>query len=90
MEVLLVILMRVLLTYRSLCDPLNWLPYINCSRLYKPTMVMTAHVVNKHLEVKEYWLHYRMKSSQVITRNHGYDGVVISDDLQMQAIANHY
>lgn len=59
--------------------------------VYKPVMVMTAHVVNKHLDSKGL---PATLSHEVLTgllrETMGYDGVIISDDLQMQAIANHF
>jgi beta-N-acetylhexosaminidase len=59
--------------------------------VYKPTMVMTAHVINKHLDSKGL---PATLSHEVLTgmlrREMGYDGVIISDDLQMHAISNHY
>lgn len=59
--------------------------------VYKPTMVMTAHVVNKHLDSQGF---PATLSREILTgllrETIGYDGVVISDDLQMQAISKHY
>lgn len=58
---------------------------------YKPVMVMTAHVINKHLDTQGL---PATLSHEILTgllrETMGYDGVIISDDLQMQAIANHY
>lgn len=58
---------------------------------YKPVMVMTAHVVNKNLD--SHGLPATL-SHEILTgmlrKSMGYDGVIISDDLQMQAISNHY
>jgi beta-N-acetylhexosaminidase len=57
----------------------------------KPAMVMTAHVINRHLDAKGL---PATLSQEILTGllrdNVGYDGVIISDDLQMQAISNHY
>ena len=57
----------------------------------KPVMVMTAHVINKHLDAKGL---PATLSHEILTgtlrQSMGYDGVVISDDLQMQAIAHHF
>ncbi len=58
---------------------------------FKPTMVMTAHVVNRHLDSKGL---PATLSHEILTgllrETMGFDGVIISDDLQMQAISNHY
>lgn len=67
-------------------------PYYHLLKdVYKPTMVMTAHVVNRNLDSKGL---PATLSHEILTgllrETIGYDGVVISDDLQMQAIANHY
>jgi beta-N-acetylhexosaminidase len=56
-----------------------------------PVMVMTAHVINKILD--ESGLPATL-SRDILTgllrETIGFDGVIISDDLQMQAISNHY
>lgn len=57
----------------------------------KPYMVMTAHVVNRQLDSKGL---PATLSHDILTgllrQQMAYDGVIISDDLQMQAISNHY
>ena len=59
--------------------------------VYKPTIVMTAHVVNRNLDSQGL---PATLSREILTgllrETMAYDGVVISDDLQMQAISNHY
>lgn len=57
----------------------------------QPIMVMTAHVVNKHLDPKGLpaTLSYEILTG-LLRNKMAYDGIIISDDLQMQAIANHY
>lgn len=57
----------------------------------KPVMVMTAHVVNKNLDSKGLpaTLSYEILTG-LLRETIGFDGVIISDDLQMQAIAKHY
>lgn len=56
-----------------------------------PVMVMTAHVINKHLDSKGLpaTLSYDILTL-LLRQSIGYDGVIISDDLQMHAISNHY
>ena len=58
---------------------------------FKPTMVMTAHVVNRNLDSKGLpaTLSFEILTG-LLRETIGFDGVIISDDLQMQAIANHY
>ena len=57
----------------------------------KPVMVMTAHVINRHLDAQGLpaTLSYKILSG-LLRQTMGYDGVIISDDLQMHAIASHY
>ncbi|KTD82869.1 glycoside hydrolase family 3 protein [Legionella waltersii] len=75
-------------TYR----PEELLPYEQLLKdVYLPVMVMTAHVVNKHLDSSGL---PATLSHEILTgtlrEKIGYDGVIVSDDLQMQAIASHY
>ncbi len=66
--------------YRSLVNDLD-----------KPVMVMTAHVVNKSLDSQGLPATLSHEILTGLLRNTmGYDGVIISDDLQMQAISKHY
>lgn len=57
----------------------------------KPVMIMTAHVINKHLDSDGIpaTLSYKVLSG-LLRQTIGYEGVIISDDLQMQAISDHY
>lgn len=57
----------------------------------KAVMVMTAHVINRHLDNEGLpaTLSYKILN-ELLRVTIGYDGVIISDDLQMQAIAHHY
>lgn len=57
----------------------------------QPVMVMTAHVINKKLDSKGLpaTLSYEVLTG-LLRNTLGYEGVIISDDLQMQAIAHHY
>ncbi|KTD39239.1 glycosyl hydrolase [Legionella nautarum] len=56
-----------------------------------PTMVMTAHVINRKLDASGLPATLSKPILTGILREKlGFDGVVISDDLQMQAISNHY
>ncbi|RUR13304.1 glycoside hydrolase family 3 N-terminal domain-containing protein [Legionella sp. km772] len=57
----------------------------------KPVMIMTAHVINRHLDSEGLpaTLSYKILND-LLRKTLNYDGVIISDDLQMQAIAEHY
>ncbi|MDR3443212.1 MAG: glycoside hydrolase family 3 N-terminal domain-containing protein [Legionella sp.] len=59
--------------------------------VYQPTMIMTAHVINKHLDSDGLpaTLSHKILTG-LLRETMGYDGVIISDDLQMQAISDHY
>ncbi|EHL32838.1 glycoside hydrolase family 3 N-terminal domain-containing protein [Legionella drancourtii] len=59
--------------------------------VYQPTMIMTAHVINKHLDPQGLpaTLSHEILT-ELLRKTMGYDGIIISDDLQMQAIADHY
>ncbi len=54
-------------------------------------MVMTAHVINRHLDASGVpaTLSYPILTG-LLRHKIGYDGVIVSDDLQMQAISKHY
>lgn len=56
-----------------------------------PAMVMTAHVINRHLDSSGLpaTLSHPILNN-LLREEIGFDGVIISDDLQMQAISNHY
>ena len=56
-----------------------------------PAMVMTAHVINRQLDASGLpaTLSYPIITN-LLRREIGFEGVVISDDLQMQAISDHY
>ncbi len=53
-------------------------------------MIMTAHVFNSQLDTKyPATLSYKT-NTKLLRQKMGYEGVIISDDLQMQAISKHY
>jgi beta-N-acetylhexosaminidase len=57
----------------------------------KSVMVMTAHVINRHLDNQGL---PATLSHEILTKllreTMGFDGIIISDDLQMHAISHHY
>ncbi len=54
------------------------------------SMIMTAHVFNSNLDENHpATLSYKV-NTQLLRDSLGYDGVVVSDDLQMKAISKHY
>ena len=62
----------------------------NYSDFAKKNMIMTAHVFNKHLDEK-YPATMSYNVNQKILRDQiGFDGILISDDLQMKAISEHF
>lgn len=57
----------------------------------EPVMIMTAHVINRQLDESGLpaTLSYKILT-ELLRQEFGYDGVIISDDLQMKAIASNY
>ena len=65
-------------------------PYKYFIQNNKVDMIMSAHVYNKNLD-KDYPATLSYEINTKLLRNKlGYEGVLISDDLQMQAISKHY
>lgn len=67
-------------------------PYRNLlTDAHKPVMVMTAHVINKNLDNEG--LPATLSKTiltNLLRQEMGFEGVIISDDMQMQAISKHY
>lgn len=65
-------------------------PYQNLIETGSVDLIMTAHIFNQHLDPD----HPATLSESVITGTlrdeMGYDGVIVSDDMQMDAIAEYY
>lgn len=56
-----------------------------------PFMVMTAHVINHQLDDSGLPASLSHKVlTDLLRRKMGYDGVIVSDDLQMRAVRDHY
>lgn len=73
-------------------DPLELQPYQQLiENKSLNAMIMTAHVINRHLDATGL---PATLSRQILTdwlrKKMGYEGLIISDDLQMKAIANYY
>jgi len=65
-------------------------PYKELIKTGKVKMIMTAHVFNKNLDEKyPATLSYKI-NTKLLREKMAYDGVIISDDLQMKAISKHY
>lgn len=61
------------------------------ARQKRPVMIMTAHVINRQLDPEGLPATLSQPILTGLLRHElGFSGVIISDDLQMQAIANHY
>jgi beta-N-acetylhexosaminidase len=67
-------------------------PYVELRSEPKlPVMVMTAHVVNRNLDASGVPATLsKLILTGLLRQEIGYDGVIVSDDLQMQAISLHY
>ncbi|MEA3371935.1 MAG: glycoside hydrolase family 3 N-terminal domain-containing protein, partial [Campylobacterota bacterium] len=65
-------------------------PYQNLIDKKQVDMIMTAHVFNKYID-QEYpaTLSYRV-NSEILREKMKYGGLIVSDDMQMKAISEHY
>lgn len=66
------------------------LPFAELIRLGLADMVMTAHVYNARLDPKYPATLSRAVITGLLRGTLGYQGVVVTDDLQMRAVASHY
>ena len=65
-------------------------PFMQMIEAQKVDMIMTAHIFNKHLDTKyPATLSYKVNTDLLRNQMH-YEGVIITDDLQMAAIHKHY
>ncbi|NVJ53788.1 MAG: glycoside hydrolase family 3 protein [Campylobacteraceae bacterium] len=65
-------------------------PYKNLIDKNKVDLIMTAHVFNKHLDKNHPGtLSYNI-NTKLLREQLNFKGLIVSDDLQMKAIANHY
>ena len=65
-------------------------PFMQMIEAQKVDMIMTAHIFNKNLDTKyPATLSYKVNTELLRNQMH-YEGVIITDDLQMAAIHKHY
>lgn len=65
-------------------------PFMQMIEAQKVDMIMTAHIFNKNLDAKyPATLSYKVNTDLLRNQMH-YEGVIITDDLQMAAIHKHY
>lgn len=66
-------------------------PYATLLADEQGVMVMTAHVINRHLDSSGLpaTLSFAILT-ELLRQELNYDGVIVSDDIQMHAISNHY
>ncbi len=73
-------------------DDKELIPYYRLvGDVFQPTMIMTAHVINRNLD--PHGLPATLSHAiltNLLRDKINYDGIIISDDLQMQAISDHY
>lgn len=55
----------------------------------KVDMVMTSHIINRHLDSLPATLSYNILTG-ILRNKMGYGGIIVSDDIAMGAIADHY
>ncbi len=71
-------------------DPIELEPYERLIKEGRADMVMTAHLFNRHLDPL-YPASLSYKVNTLLLRGKlGFKGVIISDDMQMKAISEHY
>ncbi|MGE4264885.1 MAG: glycoside hydrolase family 3 N-terminal domain-containing protein [Desulfovibrio sp.] len=66
------------------------LPFAELIRAGRADMVMTAHVFNAHLDAKHPATLSRAVITGLLRKRLGFAGVVVTDDLQMRAVASRY
>ena len=71
-------------------SPTELEPYANIIKAGEADVIMTAHVFNANLDSEYPATLSKPTITGILREELGYDGVVISDDMQMGAIADHY
>jgi beta-N-acetylhexosaminidase len=71
-------------------NELELIPYVELSKSEYPFAVMTAHVFNEHLDENDpATLSYHVQT-EILRNQIGFNGVLFSDDMQMDAIRTFY
>jgi len=65
-------------------------PFIELIHQHRVQMIMTAHIFNASLDERYPATLSQATNTQLLRETLGYQGVIISDDLQMKAISEHY
>lgn len=65
-------------------------PYQTLINSNSVNMIMTAHVFNSKLDAKYPCTLSHNVNTKLLRQKMGFDGVIVSDDLQMKAISKHY
>ena len=66
------------------------IPYQRLIQTGDCSMIMTAHIFNKNLDPNYPATLSRNVIDKILRRQYQFDGVVISDDMQMKAISDHF
>jgi len=71
-------------------SPIELEPYQRLIQEGQADMIMTAHVFNKHLDpLYPATLSYKVNTG-LLRNKLGFKGIIVSDDMQMKAISDHY
>ncbi|WP_461833399.1 glycoside hydrolase family 3 N-terminal domain-containing protein [Desulfothermus sp.] len=71
-------------------EPIELEPYKELIKRNMVDMIMTAHVYNKKLDSKYPATLSKTINSHLLRKKLNFNGVILSDDLQMKAISSHY
>ena len=66
------------------------IPFEKIIEQKKANMVMTAHIINKNIDPKYPATLSSLFIQNILREKLGFDGVIVSDDMQMGAITEHY
>ncbi|SMF06613.1 glycoside hydrolase family 3 protein [Desulfovibrio gilichinskyi] len=66
------------------------IPFRRLIKSHKVDMVMTAHIYNKNLDIKYPATLSRAVITGILRKQLGFKGVIITDDMQMQAVSGEY
>ena len=71
-------------------DEIELIPFKNIIEDGKADLIMTAHIFNSNLDEKYPATLSKNVIDGILRKQLGFDGVVISDDMNMKAISDHY